>query len=151
MDWVMGDVTPLDVYLTRQDGEDRTSDIPPKLVSFYDVATNRTFGRVFLMPKGRMIGRAEVLETVAAMLADPAWSVPRRLHLDNGPEFQWDQVARDICRLRNAPELFCEGETKAATAPPSIASSAACRPPSPVSSGPWSATAREPVAPAQRS
>jgi hypothetical protein len=72
-------------------------------VTFYDKATNRAFCNVFLMVKGTMVGRAEVLETFAAMLADPLWGVPGNLYFDNGSEFQWDAVANDISTLRDSP------------------------------------------------
>ncbi len=113
MDSVIGDVTHLDVYLTRSDENGKVTLVTPKLVSFYDKATNRVFGRLFLVPKGEMIRQGHVLRVVAGMIADPAWGAPGNLYLDNGSEFQWDEIATEICQLNPNIRIHLNAVTRA--------------------------------------
>lgn len=113
MDSVIGDVTHLDVYIARPDDNGKISLVTPKLVSFYDKATNRVFGRLFLVPKGEMIRQGHVLRVVADMIADPAWGAPGNFYLDNGSEFQWDEIAAAICQLNPNIEIHLNIVTRA--------------------------------------
>lgn len=94
-DVLLADCTHLDVWVRRDDGELCT----PKLVLLVDAATCRIFWRLFLKAKGAGITRRDVLETFAAAVVDPLWGIPRRILVDRGGEFNFDEIANDICRL----------------------------------------------------
>ena len=84
MQMVAGDVRHCDILILREDGSEAT----PKLVAFMDLATNRLFAHLFIVPKGEMIRREHVLGTMRAMFADPSWGVPIQFYFDNGGEFR---------------------------------------------------------------
>ncbi len=88
MGCVVMDVWHMDILIRRDDGTLAT----PKAVIALDMATRRTFLRIFLMPKGKMIRREHVLQTLLGMFADPDWGIPNVLYIDNGSEFRIDWV-----------------------------------------------------------
>lgn len=95
MDLVAADVRHSDILYARPDGSHATA----KMVAFLDLATNRLFGRAFLLPKGQMIRREHVLTALRDMMADPAWGVPRGLYFDNGGEFRVGAAADDLAHI----------------------------------------------------
>jgi hypothetical protein len=95
MDLVAVDVRHSDIVYRRPDGSLAT----PKVIAFLDLATNRLFARPFLLPKGEMIRREHVLETLRELAADPAWGLWRGLYLDNGGEFNLGGALDDLTHL----------------------------------------------------
>jgi hypothetical protein len=96
MEWVAGDVHHVDIAIQRDDGSLCTA----KAVAWLDLATNRAFISLFLMPKGKMICREHVIQSFVDMCSDPNWGVPTRLYLDRGGEYQWDEFIGDLFRLK---------------------------------------------------
>ncbi|MCY3623389.1 MAG: Mu transposase C-terminal domain-containing protein [Gammaproteobacteria bacterium] len=95
MEWVAGDVHPLDVVLRRDDG----STFHPSLIAWEDLATNDLFLSVATPEKGRNVGRADIIESFAEMSADSQWGVPTNLYLDNGKEYNGLELADDMMAL----------------------------------------------------
>lgn len=86
MEIVFGDVHPIDIYLTREDG----SFVTPRLVAWYDLATHRLHATLFLLDKGKSITQADIASAFANMVSD--WGLPLRLYLDNGKEYSWNEM-----------------------------------------------------------
>ncbi|HYH20428.1 MAG TPA: hypothetical protein VD995_17620 [Azospirillum sp.] len=101
MDWVAGDVHHIDIAFRRDDGSLCTI----KAVAWMDLATNRAFVNLFLMPKGQMIRREHVIQSFVAMCADPNWGVPTRLYVDHGGEYNWGEFIADLTKLKRAVEV----------------------------------------------
>jgi hypothetical protein len=95
MDIVVGDVHPVDVLISRPDGSICT----PRMVAWQDVATNRLYSTLHILPKGEGIRREHVGESFAAMVRHPEWGMPRHLYLDNGGEYGQLGIVDDAMRL----------------------------------------------------
>jgi hypothetical protein len=95
LDTLAADVRHSDIVYQRPDGSLATV----KTVCFLDIATNRVFGRPFLLPKGEMIRREHVLTALRDLADDPAWGLWRCLYMDNGGEFRLGLAAEDLTRL----------------------------------------------------
>lgn len=94
MDIIVGDVTPLDIYIDRpEDGEQATF----KAISWLDLATNRLYVSLYLPPKGKGVTRLQVAASFADMVA--AWGLPKRLYLDNGSEYNWAEMLGGFTEL----------------------------------------------------
>ncbi|TXF11991.1 transposase [Pelomicrobium methylotrophicum] len=87
-DLVCGDITPLDIPVLRDDG----SVAYARLVSWHDVATNWLWVDVVLLEKGQGIRRDDVAASFARMAEEAPFGMPRRLYLDNGSEYRWDEM-----------------------------------------------------------
>lgn len=96
MEWVAADVHHFDILVRRDDGSLCT----PKGVAWLDLATNRVFLSVFLMPKGRMISRREVAESFTDLCGDPGWGVPSNIYADRGGEYNWLDLTQDLLTLK---------------------------------------------------
>ncbi len=101
MEWVAGDVHHIDIAFRRDDGSLCTV----KAVAWMDLATNRTFISLFVMPKGQMIRREHVIQSFVDMCADPNWGVPTRLYVDHGGEYNWGDFVADLTKLKHAVEV----------------------------------------------
>lgn len=101
MEWVAGDVHHIDIAFRRDDGSLCTV----KAVAWMDLATNRAFTSLFLMPKGQMIRREHVIQSFVDMCTDPNWGVPTRLYVDNGGEYNWGEFVADLTKLKHVVEL----------------------------------------------
>ena len=86
MEIVFGDVHPIDIYLTREDG----SPVTPRLIAWYDLATHRLHATLVLLDKGKGITQAHIASAFANMVSD--WGLPLRLYLDNGKEYSWNEM-----------------------------------------------------------
>ena len=93
MEIVMGDVHPVDILNTRDDGSDATA----RMVTWMDLATNRVFYNLFLFEKGRTITQAHIAESFVQMTR--AWGLPSILYLDNGSEYIWKEMMDGFSRL----------------------------------------------------
>ena len=87
-DVIVGDVHPVDVYLKRPDGSTYT----PRMIAWYDLATNRTFWTLLHCEPNRSVTQADVTQSFVEMCM--AWGIPRKLYLDNGSESKWDAMVR---------------------------------------------------------
>lgn len=85
---IVGDVHPVDVYLKRPDGSTYT----PRMIAWYDLATNRTFWTLLHCEPNRSVTQADVTQSFVEMCM--AWGIPRKLYLDNGSEYKWDAMVR---------------------------------------------------------
>lgn len=105
MEYVAGDVRHLDIVFKRPDGTLCT----PKCIAFLDLATNRFYWKIVVLPKGRMVRGEDVIAAFLDMCADPSWGAPGRLYLDRGGEYNWAApVMADLAHLvdlRDADEL----------------------------------------------
>ncbi|MFN3875827.1 MAG: helix-turn-helix domain-containing protein, partial [Flavobacteriales bacterium] len=86
MDVVIGDATPMDVYVDREDGSRATV----KAIGWLDLATNRLWLTLYHPPKGKDVTRLQVAASFASMAE--AWGLPRSLYLDNGSEYDWSEM-----------------------------------------------------------
>ena len=93
MDIVFGDVHPVDILVSREDGSIATA----RLISFLDTATNRVFSRLVLCEKGMGVRNAHVIQCFLDMVKQ--WGVPRHLYLDNGTEYNWAPFIDDALKL----------------------------------------------------
>lgn len=93
MEIVMGDVHPVDILNTRDDGSTATA----RMVTWLDLATNRVFCTLFLFEKGKSITQAHVAYSFVQMVR--AWGLPGILYLDNGSEFIWKEMIEGFCRI----------------------------------------------------
>lgn len=112
-DLVCGDITPLDIPVLRDDG----STAYVRLISWHDIATNWLWIDPVLLDKGEGIRREHVAASYARMCERAPFGAPRRLYLDNGSEYQWDEMLVACKRLADLTgQQFAVDE--AATAPP---------------------------------
>lgn len=99
MDIVIGDVHPVDVLLTREDGTEGTA----RMIAWLDLANNDLFYTLVLLPKGKGITQAHIAASFVDMVQ--AWGLPRTLYLDNGSEYQWAEMIAGFEKLQG----LCEG------------------------------------------
>jgi hypothetical protein len=92
MEMVAADVRHSDIFIQRPDGTLAT----PKFIAFMDLATNRIWVALRIMPKGQMIRREDVLSAFRSLFCDPSFGVPQQLYLDNGGEFRVGLAADDL-------------------------------------------------------
>ena len=112
-DWIAADVHHIDVLFRRADGTVCT----PKMIAWYDLATNRVFATIVVMPKGEMVRTEHVVQSFVDMCSDPNWGAPSHLYCDNGGEYNWIELADPLAKLKHATALHV-GE--APEAPPAL-------------------------------
>lgn len=95
MEVVVGDVHPVDVLVTRSDSTVCT----PRLIAWQDVATNRIFATLYILPAGTGIRQEHIAESFVAMVRHPHWGLPQHLYIDNGGEYGRLHVIEDAMRL----------------------------------------------------
>lgn len=102
MDWVIGDVHPVDIVSTREDG----STAHARMIAWLDGATNRLRFDLVLCEPGTGIRNADLVQSFCRMLADPTWGMPRTLYIDNGSEYRFadniDDAMQLVAQLRGA-------------------------------------------------
>lgn len=76
------DVHHIKVAVTRADG----STAWPKLIGYFDPATQMIFPYLVLCDQGRSISREDVIEGLIKMATTRAWGFPQTLYIDNGSE-----------------------------------------------------------------
>jgi hypothetical protein len=87
-DLVCGDISPLDIPCLRPDG----STMYARMISWHDVATNWMWVDLFPTEKGEGVRREHVAASFARMCERAPFGAPRRLYLDNGSEYKWDDM-----------------------------------------------------------
>lgn len=103
LDIVVGDVHPIDIIVTREDGSEATA----RLIAWLDLATNDVHATLILLDKGRGIRQEHIARAFVAMVQE--WGLPRALYLDNGSEYQWEEMMegfRSLVGLTEAFEVF---------------------------------------------
>jgi hypothetical protein len=95
MDWVIFDVHPVDIVMTRDDG----SEAHTRMIAFLDGATNRMRFKLILCEPGTGVRNAHMIEAFCEMLADPTWGMPKTLYLDNGQENNFADKLHDALQL----------------------------------------------------
>jgi len=87
-DCVFGDVSPADIPVLRPDGTVAWA----RLIAWMDAATNMMHITGHLANKGGGVRREHVALSFAAMCAQAPWGMPKRLYLDNGSEYKWQEM-----------------------------------------------------------
>lgn len=87
-DLVCGDISPLDIPCLRPDGSVMYS----RMISWHDVATNWMWVDLFPTAKGEGVRREHVAASFARMCEQAPFGAPKRLYLDNGSEYKWDDM-----------------------------------------------------------
>lgn len=109
---VCGDITPLDIPVLREDGSTGYA----RIIMWHDVATNWLHHDLVLLEKGDGIRRDVVAASFARMCEQAPFGSPRRLYLDNGSEYRWDEMLVAAKRLADLTEQRFAAED-AASAP----------------------------------
>lgn len=87
-DLVFGDISPLDIPVLRPDG----STAYARMIVWHDAATNWLHVNLYLCPKGEGVRREHVAASFADLCAQSPIGLPKRLYLDNGSEYKWDDM-----------------------------------------------------------
>lgn len=87
-DLVFGDISPLDIPVLRPDG----STAYARLIVWHDAASNWLHVNLYLCPKGEGVRREHVAASFADLCARSPIGLPKRLYLDNGAEYKWDDM-----------------------------------------------------------
>ncbi|MHC8398811.1 Mu transposase C-terminal domain-containing protein [Pseudomonas sp. MDT1-17] len=93
MDIIVGDVHPIDIMLTRDDG----TAVMPRAIAWMDVATQRVHVTLIQLEKGEGVKQVHIAQSFAAMCS--AWGLPRQLYLDNGSEYGWQGMMEGFAQL----------------------------------------------------
>lgn len=93
MSIIVGDVHPVDIVLSREDG----STAHARAIGWLDMATNRIWLDLILLEKGKGITNAHVIRSFVNMV--DAWGAPGSLYLDNGSEYNWAPFIDDALKL----------------------------------------------------
>ena len=102
MDWVAADVHHMDILVQRPDGSVCT----PKMVAWLDLATNRAWADIFIMPKGQMIRTEHVVQSFVHFAGHPNWGAPTKVYGDNGGEYNWMDLTSDLNKLKQPIDVF---------------------------------------------
>lgn len=78
---IVGDVHPVDILLAREGGDPYT----PRMIAWYDLATNRFFYTLLHPAPGRSVTQADITHSFVDLCM--TWGMPSTLYLDNGPEY----------------------------------------------------------------
>jgi hypothetical protein len=95
MDWVVGDVHPVDILCTREDG----STAHARMLGWLDGATNRLRFDLVLCEAGTGICNADLIQSFCNVLRDPTWGMPQTLYIDNGSEYRFAEKINDALQL----------------------------------------------------
>lgn len=89
---IVADVHPVDVLLKRADGSTYTA----RMIAWYDLGTNRFFYTLLHPGPRQSVTQADIARSFFELCQ--AWGMPRKLYLDNGSEYKWDEMM-DAFRL----------------------------------------------------
>ncbi|MCA1979835.1 MAG: Mu transposase C-terminal domain-containing protein, partial [Thiobacillus sp.] len=124
-DLVCGDITPLDIPVLRDDG----STAYARIIAWHDVATNWLWADLVLLDKGTGIRREHVAASYAGMCERAPFGAPRRIYLDNGSEYKWDEMLVACKRLADfTGQAFAADEATTAPAERQVIRSIPFRP-----------------------
>lgn len=103
-DVIVGDVHPVDILVRRADGSEAT----PRMIAWYDLATNECFYTLVLLNPREGIKQADIARSFTAMCMK--WGLPRFLYLDNGSEYSWKEMEQGFAILTALVRDFSEFE-----------------------------------------
>lgn len=113
-DLVFGDVSPLDIPTLRPDG----SIAYARMICWMDAAINWMFTTLYLCPPGTGVRQEHVALSFTNLCESSPIGMAMRLYLDNGSEYQWEEMLNAWTEL-----AYLSGNTTrveiAATLPPS--------------------------------
>lgn len=89
---IVADVHPVDILLKRDDGSTYTA----RMIAWYDLGTNRFFYTLLHPGPRQSVTQADIARSFFELCQ--AWGMPRKLYLDNGSEYKWDEMM-DAFRL----------------------------------------------------
>jgi hypothetical protein len=101
MDIIVADVHHMDNIKRRDNGKVFT----PKMIRWFDVATNRNFDTIVFVGEGEGVRQEHVAQSFIAMVKHPEWGLPRSLYIDNGSEFAKLGLADAAMQLANWARL----------------------------------------------
>jgi len=99
-DIVVGDVHPIDIKLTRKDG----SEVYARAISWYNVATHGFMIVLIKLEKNEGVKRIHIAQAFSVLVEN--WGLPKKLYLDNGSEYKWENFARSFNDLRGIAKDF---------------------------------------------
>lgn len=100
LDIVIGDVHPDDIPIPRRDGSSATA----RVIAWLDLATNCFYYTLVLLPKGRGITQAHIVQSFVDMVRE--WGLPRALYLDNGSEYKFGPWIEGFRKLQGLVEAW---------------------------------------------
>lgn len=100
MDIVIGDVHPVDILIQLEDGREVT----PRMIAWVDWATGDVFSTIVFLNKREGIRQEHIAQSFVAMVKD--WGLPRRLYLDNGSEYKWEEMMEGFRALAGLASAF---------------------------------------------
>jgi hypothetical protein len=84
-----------------------------RLIAWHDLGTNWLWVDAVLLDKGQGIRREHVAASYARMCEKAPFGAPRRLYLDNGSEYQWDEMLVACKRLADLTmQQFAAGDAE---------------------------------------
>lgn len=87
-DLVFGDVSPLDIPTLRPDG----SIAYARMICWMDAAINWLFVTLYLCPPGTGVRQEHVALSFTNLCESSPFGMAMRLYLDNGSEYQWEEM-----------------------------------------------------------
>ena len=87
-DLVFGDVSPLDIPTLRPDG----SIAYARMICWMDAAINWMFVTLYLCPPGTGVRQEHVALSFTSLCESSPFGMAMRLYLDNGSEYQWEDM-----------------------------------------------------------
>ena len=89
-DLVFGDVSPLDIPTLRPDG----SIAYARMICWMDASINWMFTTLYLCPPGTGVRQEHVAMSFTHMCESSPFGMALRLYLDNGSEYQWEDMLK---------------------------------------------------------
>lgn len=95
MDVVVADIHHMNVRLLRDDGTTAT----PKMIAFFDVATERFYFEFVLFERRAGVLNRDVIRVYMNMCQATAFGQPKKLYFDNGSEYRFADQLEDALKL----------------------------------------------------
>ena len=89
-DLVFGDVSPIDIPVLRPDG----STAYARMIAWMDASINWMFTTLYLCPPGTGVRQEHVALSFTHMCESSPFGMAMRLYLDNGSEYQWEDMLK---------------------------------------------------------
>jgi len=94
-DLVFGDVSPIDIPVLRPDG----STAYARMIAWMDASINWIFATLYLCPPGTGVRQEHVALSFTHMCESSPFGMAMRLYLDNGSEYQWEEMLKAWAEL----------------------------------------------------
>lgn len=89
-DLAFGDISPLDIPTIRPDGTIAYA----RMIVWMDAATNWLHITLYLCPAGTGVRQEHVAQSFTHLCESSPFGMPSRLYLDNGSEYQWEEMLK---------------------------------------------------------